>query len=110
MPAVMSQPVQRTAGPFGLDPSLIAEIEKDWVRSDQIPECQLAPIDTAFMYQPIKIASNNGHAYPTERLNHLMSNSPSRPQSANTSGFSATYHHSPSHNFSGNSRSLSEPP
>lgn len=107
---VMPQPVQKTAGPFGLDPNLIADIERDWVRSDQIKETQLSPIDTAFMYQPIKIASSNGNSYPTERLNQLMSNSPSRPQSANASLFTANYHHSPSHNYSGNSRNANETP
>lgn len=78
---------QRAAvtGPFRFDPDVIADIEKDWVKSDQLGERLLPPVDMAFMNDPIKIIPQNGIAYPTERLNNLISNSSSRPQSANAS-------------------------
>ena len=84
----------RNTGPFGLDPDVIAEIEKDWIKCDNMKQTQFAPIDLSFMEQPIRIIPNNGVQYPAERLQILLSNSSTRPQSAN-----ATLYHnkSPSH-------------
>lgn len=85
------------SGPFRLDAELIAEIEKDWTRVDQIKQTQLTPLDLSFSEQAIRIKPNNGFVYPTERLNHLLTKSPPRPQSANVSLYSAS---SPQHNYS----------
>lgn len=85
------------SGPFGLDQNVIAEIEKDWIRSDQIKLSQFSPIDLTYADQPIQIKSSNGVTYPTDRLNHILSKSPSRPHSANVTLYSAS---SPQHHFS----------
>lgn len=72
------------SGPFGLDPKVIADIEKDWIRCDEIKLKQFSPIDLTFFEQPLKSKMINDVCYPTERLNQLMSNkSPSRPHTAN---------------------------
>lgn len=86
------------SGPFRLDADLIADIERDWTRVDQIRQTQLTPLDLSFSEQPIRIKPNNGFIYPTERLNHLLTKSPPRPQSANVSLYSASspQHFSPS--------------
>lgn len=86
------------SGPFKLDENLIAEIEKDWIRVDQMKQKQMTPIDLMFSEQSIRIKPNNGFVYPTERLNQLLAKSPPRPQSANVSLYSVSspQHFSPS--------------
>lgn len=78
-------------GPFGLDAEIIADIEKDWTRCDQIKLTQFSPIDLTFTEQPLKTKMINGVCYPSERLNQLTLNkSPSRPHSANVTLYSAS--------------------
>ncbi|KAL7034397.1 hypothetical protein ACKWTF_007947 [Chironomus riparius] len=86
-----------TSGPFCLDSGVIAEIEKDWTRSDQIKLSHFSPIDLTYADQPIQIKACNGVTYPADRLNHLLSKSPSRPHSANITLYSASspQHYSP---------------
>lgn len=84
----------RNTGPFRLDPDVIADIEKDWIKCDQIKQTNYAPLDLTFMDQPIRIIPINGVSYPADRLQKLLSNSSSRPQSANASLY---YNKSPSH-------------
>lgn len=84
----------RNTGPFRLDPDVIADIEKDWVKCDQIKTTHYPPLDLTFMDQPIRIIPINGVSYPAERLQKLLSNGSSRPQSANASLY---YNKSPSH-------------
>lgn len=69
-------PKPKTAGPFGFDPNVVAEIEKGWVRSDKIVPPQLASVDLSFLRSPLKSAVINGVAYPTEKLQQLIN----RPQ------------------------------
>jgi cytoskeleton-associated protein 5 len=83
------------SGPFGLNSDVIADIEKDWRRCEQIKLSQFSPIDLAFADQPIQIMSCNGVTYPTDRLNQLLSKSPSRPHSANVTMYSASSPHRP---------------
>lgn len=64
-----------TTGPFGLDPAVIAEIEKDWVRASDQPKLELPTVDLSFLHSPLKIAEINGVAYPAERLNLLINRS-----------------------------------
>lgn len=94
------------SGPFRLDAALIADIEKDWVRVDQIKQTQLTPLDLSFSEQAIRIKPNNGFVYPTERLTHLLTKSPPRPQSANVSLYSAS---SPQHYSSSPMRPATAP-
>lgn len=85
------------SGPFRLNPDIIADIEKDWTRAEQIKQAQLAPLDLSFSEQAIRIRPSNGFTYPTERLTHLLTKIPTRPQSANVSLYSASspQHYSP---------------
>jgi cytoskeleton-associated protein 5 len=55
------------------------------VRLNQINQTQLSPINLSFAEQPILIIPSNNIKYPDEKLHHLMTNSPTRPQSANVS-------------------------
>lgn len=87
------EPTQSRApsGPFGLDSEIIGDIEKDWMRCDEIKLMQFTAIDLSFTEQPLKTKMINGVCYPNERLNQLVSNkSPSRPHSANVTLYSAS--------------------
>lgn len=92
---IYDQVVQTRApsGPFKLNPEIIADIEKDWVRADQIPQTKLAPLDIS-NEESICIKPSNGFSYPTERLTQLLSKCPPRPHSANVTMYSAS---SPQH-------------
>lgn len=84
------------SGPFKLSPEIIADIEKDWTRADQIPQTKLLPLDIS-NEESIRIRPSNGFSYPTDRLTHLLTKSPQRPQSANVNMYSAS---SPQHYMS----------
>lgn len=88
--------VRVASGPFGLDAEIIADIEKNWTKAEQIKQTQLAPIDFSYIEQPIRIKPSNGVYYPAERLAQLLTKCPSRPQSANVSLYSAS---SPQHHY-----------
>ena len=79
------KPKPRVSGPFKLDENVIAEIEKDWVRSDDLPKLETPNFDYSFLYSPLKSAEINGISYPADRLKMLMSNTPipHPPPSAN---------------------------
>lgn len=89
-----SQEPKRPSGPFKLNEEIIADIEKNWIRVDQIPLKQLAPLDFSFSDQPITVIPSNGISYPNDRLTQLLAQCPQRPQSANVSLYSAS---SPQH-------------
>ncbi|CRK99142.1 CLUMA_CG012503, isoform A [Clunio marinus] len=90
-----AQNAQRSvSGPFKLNAELIADIEKDWVRADQIKQTQLSPLDLSFTEQPIRLIPSNGVTYPTDRLQHLLSKIPTRPQTANVYSASSLQHYS----------------
>lgn len=86
------------SGPFKLDENLIAEIEKDWTRVAYIKQTQFPEIDFSLLNEPPGARCKSGFEYPKERLNHLMTKSPQRPQSANVSLYSVSspQHFSPS--------------
>lgn len=94
------------SGPFKLNPEIIADIEKDWTRADQIKQTILAPLDLSFSEQSIRIRASNGFTYPTDRLSHLLQKCPPRPQSANVSLYSAS---SPQHYTSATARPATAP-
>lgn len=90
-PAPVSLQTRAPSGPFGLNPEIIAEIEKDWIRCDQMKMREFSPIDLTFTEQPLRTKIINGVCYPNDRLQHLMLNkSPSRPHSANVTLYSAS--------------------
>ncbi|XP_037921963.1 protein mini spindles isoform X4 [Hermetia illucens] len=70
----MFQP--KASGPFRLDPEVMASIEKDWVRSDQMKDVQYPQVDLSFMNAPLKIATRDNVGYPKERLDELISHPP----------------------------------
>lgn len=66
----------KTTGPFGLDPAVIAEIEKDWVRSDQMKFKEVPRVDISLLFEPIKsLTTKDGYQYPQERFEQLLSRS-----------------------------------
>lgn len=72
----VTPPKPKVSGPFGFDPNVIADIEKGWVRSDEIKQPQLPAVDLSFLRSPLKSAEINGIAYPTDKLQQLIN----RPQ------------------------------
>ena len=83
------------SGPFKLNPDIIADIEKDWIRADQISQSKLSPLDIS-NEESIRIRPSNGFSYPTERLTQLLTKCPPRPQTANVNMYSAS---SPQHHY-----------
>ncbi|XP_063697103.1 protein mini spindles isoform X2 [Culicoides brevitarsis] len=83
------QPAQpmRVTGPFGLDPTVIEDIERDWVKSHQLKKTEFKPIDMTFMEKPLK----TDERYPISKLEKLMCHS--SPQRTQTGG--AVYNMSP---------------
>lgn len=72
----MSNHPPKPSGPFGLDPSVIAEIEKDWVRVDQMKQSDPARVDISLLYEPIKIIpTRDGGRYPQDKFEQLISRS-----------------------------------
>lgn len=77
-PILTQQHIQppKTTGPFGLDPKNIAEIEKDWVRVDQIQRVEVPNVDISLLFEPIKVLSTkDGMKYPQEKFDQLLSRS-----------------------------------
>lgn len=63
----------KITGPFGLDPEVITDIEKDWIRSEEMKEFDLKKIETGFMSEPIKVsAKGTGSLYPDDKFKQLL--------------------------------------
>ncbi|XP_075144910.1 msps cytoskeleton-associated protein 5 isoform X3 [Haematobia irritans] len=72
----MVQTQQKTTGPFGLDPNKIAEIERGWVRVDQIEPVVVQNVDISLLFDPIKVLpTKDGIKYPQEKFDQLLSRS-----------------------------------
>ncbi|XP_034486256.1 protein mini spindles isoform X2 [Drosophila innubila] len=85
---------QRTSGPFGLDPNVMAEIEKNWVRADQIASRDYPPVDISLLYEPIKvIPTKEGIQYPQDKFDRLIARSRYIQQNLTTSPQSNTTSH-----------------
>lgn len=89
-----AQEPKRPSGPFRLNDEIIAEIEKNWIRVDQIELKQITPLDLSFLESPINVIPSNGISYPNDRLNQLLAQCPQRPQTANVNLYSGS---SPQH-------------
>ncbi|XP_023178563.2 protein mini spindles isoform X3 [Drosophila hydei] len=77
---------QRTSGPFGLDPQVMADIEKDWVRVDQMVFKELPTVDISLLYEPIKvIPTRDGFQYPQDKFDRLIARSRYIQQNLTTS-------------------------
>lgn len=67
------EPAQpKKKGPFGLDPNVVAEIERGWVRFEDMPKYTPKEFDLSYFDEPIKVIPVEGCAsYPAERLEML---------------------------------------
>ncbi|XP_055384465.1 protein mini spindles isoform X2 [Condylostylus longicornis] len=83
-PSIQQMP-HKPSGPFGLDPQVIADIEKDWVKSDQMKQVQVERVDLSFMDEPIRIVSKDGVGYPQDKFDKLISQSHNMIPQHNTS-------------------------
>ncbi|XP_067640391.1 protein mini spindles isoform X2 [Eurosta solidaginis] len=64
----------KTTGPFGLDPDVISEIEKDWVRVDQMQQVVVPNVDVSLLFEPIKIIPTRDNIkYPQDQFEQLIS-------------------------------------
>uniref|UniRef100_A0A240PP00 TOG domain-containing protein n=1 Tax=Anopheles atroparvus TaxID=41427 RepID=A0A240PP00_ANOAO len=73
MKIIVPEPAQpRVAkGPFKLDEQVIADIERNWVKADDLGKTVLTPVDDSFIYDELKVIAVNGVAYPEERFRQL---------------------------------------
>uniref|UniRef100_A0A182RTD3 TOG domain-containing protein n=1 Tax=Anopheles funestus TaxID=62324 RepID=A0A182RTD3_ANOFN len=58
-------------GPFKLDENVIADIERNWVKADDLGKTALNPIDDAFIYDELTVIAVNGVSYPEEKFRQL---------------------------------------
>ncbi|XP_058054357.1 protein mini spindles [Anopheles bellator] len=59
-------------GPFKLDENVIAEIERSWVRADDLGKTVVNPMDDSFIYEDLKLIAVNGVTYPPEKFQQLI--------------------------------------
>ena len=74
----MSAPQQqiKTTGPFCLIDDAIGEIEKDWVRTEQIAKPELQEIDIRLLNEQIKVLpGRDGSLYPQDKFEQLLARS-----------------------------------
>uniref|UniRef100_A0A1Y9J0Y2 TOG domain-containing protein n=1 Tax=Anopheles quadriannulatus TaxID=34691 RepID=A0A1Y9J0Y2_ANOQN len=58
-------------GPFKLDENVIADIERDWVKADDLGKTVLNPLDDSFIYDELTVIAANGVSYPADRFRQL---------------------------------------
>lgn len=58
-------------GPFKLDENVIADIERDWVKADDLGKTVLNPLDDSFIYDELTVIAVNGVSYPADRFRQL---------------------------------------
>ncbi|XP_036673336.2 protein mini spindles isoform X6 [Drosophila suzukii] len=77
---------QKSSGPFGLDSQVISDIEKDWVRVDQMESKPLLNVDISSLDEPIKVRPTRaGIHYPQEKFDRLISRQHYMQQTLTTS-------------------------
>ncbi|EDW41964.1 GM24282 [Drosophila sechellia] len=77
---------QKPSGPFGLDSQVISEIERDWVRVDQMEQKPLLNVDISSLDEPIKVRPTRaGIHYPQEKFDRLISRQHYMQQTLTTS-------------------------
>lgn len=69
------EPPAAVKGPFGLDWQFIEELERGWIKVDQLPKREPANVDLSFLYSPLKVYEVNGVKYPEEKLKALIEKS-----------------------------------
>lgn len=70
-------------GPFKLDQAVIEDIERNWIKCDQLKKSNFQPLDLAFLDERLKTDG----VYPAQKLEALMTSannytSPMRPVTA----------------------------
>lgn len=65
----------KVSGPFNLDPDIIADIEKGWIRTEQLPLREIRKVNLDFIKSPLKVVEKNGISYPADRLRELVARS-----------------------------------
>uniref|UniRef100_A0A182SXJ2 TOG domain-containing protein n=1 Tax=Anopheles maculatus TaxID=74869 RepID=A0A182SXJ2_9DIPT len=58
-------------GPFRLDENVIADIERNWVKADELGKTVLSPMDDSFIYDELSVIAVNGVSYPEEKFRQL---------------------------------------
>uniref|UniRef100_A0A182QHS5 TOG domain-containing protein n=1 Tax=Anopheles farauti TaxID=69004 RepID=A0A182QHS5_9DIPT len=58
-------------GPFKLDENVIADIEKNWVKVDELGKVVLSPMDDTFIFDELNVIAVNGVSYPEEKYRQL---------------------------------------
>ncbi|XP_050081123.1 protein mini spindles [Anopheles maculipalpis] len=58
-------------GPFKLDENVIADIERNWVKADDLGKTVLSPMDDSFIYDELTVFAVNGVSYPEEKFRQL---------------------------------------
>ncbi|XP_035894341.1 protein mini spindles isoform X1 [Anopheles stephensi] len=73
MKIIVPEPPQPRAvkGPFKLDEHVIADIERNWVKADDLGKTVLSPMDDAFIYDELSVIAVNGVSYPEEKFRQL---------------------------------------
>uniref|UniRef100_A0A182N2B8 transketolase n=1 Tax=Anopheles dirus TaxID=7168 RepID=A0A182N2B8_9DIPT len=58
-------------GPFKLDENVIADIERNWVRVDELGKTVLSPLDDTFIFDELVVIAVNGISYPEDKYQQL---------------------------------------
>ncbi|KAL5273334.1 msps family protein [Megaselia abdita] len=101
-PAPVQIQIIKPSGPFGLDPEEIANIEKDWVRVDDMNNDFTPSPDISHIFEPIKVLpTKEGFYYPQDKFEQLLARSRSQYKSPSGGGRYNTYNNnlSPTANF-----------
>lgn len=94
--------IVKPSGPFGLDPEVIADIEKDWVRVDDMTDDFKPSPDISHIFEPIKVLpTKEGFYYPQDKFEQLLARSRAQYKSPSGGGRYNTYNNnlSPTTNF-----------
>lgn len=79
-----------------MDPIIIADIEKNWVHCDDLPQREIVKIDLDFLSSPLKIAEKYGVSYPADKLKQLIQRSNQHNYPLGHANYAAaSYQHQP---------------
>uniref|UniRef100_A0A182NZM0 TOG domain-containing protein n=1 Tax=Anopheles epiroticus TaxID=199890 RepID=A0A182NZM0_9DIPT len=73
MKMIVTEPPQPRVvkGPFKLDENVIADIERNWVKADDLGKTVLSPMDDSFIFDELTVIAANGVSYPDEKFRQL---------------------------------------
>ncbi|XP_053677299.1 protein mini spindles [Anopheles nili] len=95
MKIVIPEPPQPRVvkGPFKLDENVITDIERNWVKADDLGKTVLSPMDDSFIYDELKVISVNGVTYPEEKFQQLIQRNQLSSAGSGGPGESPVHHH-----------------